>query len=129
MEHQRESVHSDSILGQMYDRVAAHPINQQLQEQQLLQNNQPRAYLQQLHQQAGDVAAAWAGRLRASPLLLDAVVLLPHVREVAAEFESDLTSLMNHWQVYDVGEWLWCCTCVTVRLTVRKGTLLIRAGR
>lgn len=115
---QRESEHSKSILGKMYDRVTPHPINKQLQEQQLLQDNQPQAYLQQLHQQAGDLAAAWAGRLGASPLLLAAVVLLPRVREVSADFESDLTSLMNHWQVYDVGEWLTGC-CAYVTLTVR----------
>jgi hypothetical protein len=98
------SYHSGTILGQMYDRVEQHPINRQLQDKLLAKEMEPEQYQQQLHDQANAIAAGWMQRLRGSPLLPDAVVLLPRVVEVLEEFESDLSSLMNNWHVPDVGE-------------------------
>jgi hypothetical protein len=101
----KDSYHSETMLGQMYDRVQQHPINKQLQDQLLTQENDPERYRQQLHEQADAIAAAWMQRLQGSPLLPDAVVLLPQVADVMQEFDSDLTSLMNNWHVHDVGEY------------------------
>jgi hypothetical protein len=38
------SYQSDKILGQFYDKVLQHPINEQLQQQWLLQQNNPIHY-------------------------------------------------------------------------------------
>lgn len=100
----KDAYHSDKLLGQMYDRVLEHPINKQLLQTELQQQNDPQRSIQQ--QGAKEVAAAWLQRLQASgfPLLCDVLVLLPRVSDVWDEFESDVLSLMNHWHVHDVGE-------------------------
>lgn len=98
------SYHSDKILGQVYDRVITHPVNEQLLMQLILRDNHPDQYAQQLQDQAAAVAAAWMQRLQGWRLLGDAVVLLPAVLEVLGEYEDDLASMMKNWRVHDVGE-------------------------
>jgi len=100
----KESEHSDKVLGQMYDRVQQHPINKQLQEQELVQANDPKQHVQQLRQQAAAIADAWVQRLQGWPLLLDAFVLQPRVQEILADFDADITGLKNVWHVHDAGK-------------------------
>jgi hypothetical protein len=98
------SYHSDKILGQIYDRVISHPVNEQLQMQLLLRDNDPDQYAQQLQEQAEAVAAAWMQRLQGWPLLGDAVVLLPAELGVLWDYQDDLYSMIKNWKVYVVGE-------------------------
>jgi hypothetical protein len=42
-------------------------------------------------------------RLQGWPLLLDAVVLLPQVRGICAQWEADVVALMHVWREFDLG--------------------------
>jgi hypothetical protein len=91
----------------MYDRVLAHPITKHLLEADAAanlaansstsssssKNKQQLRWPDQLLQVPG-LGSSWRG-------------LLADAEQHCAVFDRDLVALMNHWAVYDVGEWIW----------------------
>lgn len=95
----RPSYESTTVLGQMYDRVLAHPITKQLLEADAAANlaaNNSSSKKQQLH---------WPEQLLQVPGLGSSwQLLLADAQQHCAVFDRELVALMNHWAVYDVGE-------------------------
>lgn len=88
----REMYTSTKVLGQMYDRVLQHPIIRQLEQAGATANKQPAP------------AHTWPAKLLHVPGISAGMQQLQQAEVNYTEFESDMIGLMNHWEVYDVGE-------------------------
>lgn len=119
--------HSTTVLGQMYDRVLAHPITKQLMgaDRQDSSSNSSgatasssasllgRIALSQQQQQHASGANAtatdfhscqWPEQLLQVPKAAGWAVFVQEAEQHFAEFEREVVGIMNHWNVYDLGE-------------------------
>lgn len=117
----RKMYESTTVLGKMYDRVMQHPLTKHLMENvpgscgnnltsttaNSSSSSQPQnGYLTSGSARDHSRAVTWPG-----DLLLRVPGIAPAYRQLLElaeahfiEFESDMVGLMNHWEVYNVGE-------------------------
>jgi hypothetical protein len=105
----KPSYESKKVLGQMYDRVLAHPVTKHLEEAaaaaSLAANNSISSTRQKQQQQ---LLLRWPEQLLQVPEIASSSSslreLLPGAEQDFAVFDRELIALMNHWNVYNIGE-------------------------
>lgn len=127
--HDKDSYHSTTVLGKIYDRTLNHPVYKKLvQGDSSSSSDSPAASSRAslLTKSSTAVRNAWQpkavgpalqlnwpSQLLQVPAAAGWEAFLPAAEEHFAEFERDVLGLMNDWNVYDLGGWLmWpVCSC------------------
>jgi hypothetical protein len=100
----KQSYESTKVLGQMYDRVLAHPVTKHLLEADAAANLAANDAINSRGSKSAQQPMRWPDQL------LQAVEIGSSWRQLvsAAEqdfavFDRELVALMNHWGVYNLG--------------------------
>jgi hypothetical protein len=103
-----QSYESTKVLGQMYDRVLAHPVTKHLQEADaaanLAANNATNSSRSSSNAQKSILSMRWPDQLlQVAEIGGSWRQLVCAAEQDFAVFDRELVALMNHWGVYNLG--------------------------